>query len=154
MALGNNTTLVGNLTRDPELRFTPSAKAVVNFGLAVNRRFQKANGEWDEVTSFFNVVAWAQLAENVASSFKKGDRVIVAGELDQRSWETDGGEKRSTVEVKADEVGASTRFAEVAITKNARKGADQAPPRDEPFESNGTTPEPAAVAAGADEEPF
>ena len=100
MANGNNVDLIGNVTRDPELRFTPSGQAVATFGLAVNRRWQNRQTQaWEESTSFFDVVCWAQLAENVAESVTKGTRLMVIGRLDQRSWETQDGDKRSKVEV-------------------------------------------------------
>ena len=86
----NTVTLVGNLTRDPELRYTSGGRGVASFGLAVNRRYQ-VNGEWQEQTSFFNVVAWGTLGENAAASLNKGTRVVVYGRLEQRSWETAGG---------------------------------------------------------------
>jgi single-strand DNA-binding protein len=121
----NAVTLVGNITRDPELRFTNSGQAVATFGLAVNRRWQnRQSGEWEENTSFFNVTCWAQLAENVSGSLGKGARVLISGRLEQRSYETQAGEKRSVVEVIADEVGASLRWASVAVTKNERTGGE------------------------------
>ncbi len=117
----NTITVVGNLTRDPELRFTQTGRGVANFGIAVNRRYQ-VNGEWQEQTSFFNVVAWSTLGENAAASLNKGDRVIVFGRLEQRSWETPEGDKRSKIEVVADEIGPSLRWATAEIRKNDRRG--------------------------------
>jgi single-strand DNA-binding protein len=111
-------TLVGNLTRDPELRYTTGGRGVASFGLAVNRRYQ-VNGEWQEQVSFFNVVAWGQLGENVAATLTKGSRTIVFGRLEQRSYETNG-EKKSIVEVVADEVGPSLRWAQATIERNER----------------------------------
>lgn len=126
MANGNSVTLVGNLTRDPELRFTPSGTAVANFGIAVNRRWQnRQTGEWEEDTSFFNIAAWADLAENVCESLEKGARVIVTGRLEQRSWETPERERRSVVEVRADEVGPSLRWASASVVKNERRGGGE-----------------------------
>lgn len=122
-------TLVGNLTRDPEIRFTQSGQARCGLGIAVNRRYQ-VNGEWQEQTSFFNVVAWAQLGENVAESLKKGDRVIVTGRLEQRSYVPEGGtdeDKRSVVEVVADEIGPSLRWATAQAHRNERKEPAAAP---------------------------
>ena len=78
-------TIVGNITRDPELRFTAGGKGIASFGVAVNRRWQQ-NGEWQEKVSFFNVTAWDTLGENIAASLTKGTRVIVTGRLEQRSW--------------------------------------------------------------------
>ena len=106
MAIGNSVDIVGNITRDPELRFTPGGMAVAQFGLAVNRRRQDRNtNEWKEETSFFDVVTYGTLAENVAESLTKGTRVIVTGRLKQRSYETKEGEKRSVVELDVDDVG-------------------------------------------------
>jgi single-strand DNA-binding protein len=115
----NSITLVGNLTRDPELRYTTGGRGVASFGLAVSRRYQ-VNNEWQEQTSFFNVVAWAQLGENVAATLTKGSRAIVSGRLEQRSYETSEGEKRSVVEVIADDVGPSLRWAQAQIERNER----------------------------------
>src|SRR5579863_2184470 len=129
MANGNNITLVGNITRDPELRFTPTGQATATFGLAVNRRWQnRQTQEWEEATSFFNVVCWREMAENVAESITKGARVVVAGRLEQRSWETDQGEKRSVVEVVADEIAPSLRWATAQVTRNERRGPGEARP--------------------------
>jgi single-strand DNA-binding protein len=123
MAIDNNVTITGNVTRDPELRFTPSGQAVANFGVAVNRRWQnRQTQEWEEQVSFFDVACWAQLAENVSETLTKGTRVTVAGRLDQRSWETPDGEKRSKVEIVADDVAVSLRWATAAVTKNERRG--------------------------------
>ncbi len=122
MAPGNTVNVVGNATRDPELRFTPSGQAVANFGLAVNRRWQnRQTQEWEEAVSFFDITCWGQLAENVAESIQKGTRVVVDGRLDQRSWETEQGDKRSKVEIVADEVAPSLRWATASVTKNERR---------------------------------
>ena len=124
MASDTNTiTISGNMTRDPEMRYTPSGISKVNFGVAVNRSWRnQQTQEWDEQTSFFNVVAWRQLAENVGASLAKGSRVVVTGRLEQRSWETDQGEKRSIVEIVADDVSASLRFATAEVHKVERSG--------------------------------
>ena len=119
----NSVTLVGNLTQDPELRFTASGQGVASFGLAVNRRYQ-LNGEWQEKVSFFNVVAWGDLGENAAASLNKGNRIIVTGRLEQRSYDTKEGEKRSITEVVADELGPSLRWAQVQIERISRDSAD------------------------------
>ena len=120
----NSITLVGNLTRDPELRYTTGGRGVASFGLAVSRRYQ-VNNEWQEQTSFFNVVAWAQLGENVAATLTKGSRAIVSGRLEQRSYETQDGEKRSVVEVIADDVGPSLRWAQAQIERNERSSTGE-----------------------------
>ncbi len=158
MANGNNVTVIGNVTRDPELRFTPSGQGVANFGLAVNRRWQnRQTNEWEEATSFFDIVCWGTLGENVSESVSRGARLIVTGRLDQRSWESSEGDKRSKVEIIADEVGPSLRWATAQVSKNERKAGDaggygggggggqSSPP-----------PAPAEPPAGydSDEEPF
>ena len=125
MANINRVILVGNLTRDPELRFTPSGQATATFGVAVNRRWQnRQTQEWEEATSFFDVVSWGQLAENTAQSLTRGTRVMVSGRLDQRSWENQEGEKRSKIEITADEIGPTLRWATVSVTKNERRAPD------------------------------
>ncbi|MCB0969898.1 MAG: single-stranded DNA-binding protein, partial [Acidimicrobiales bacterium] len=122
--MDNTVTLVGNATRDPELRYTPSGQTVATFGLAVNRRWQnRQTQEWEEQTSFFDIKCWAQMAENVSESVQRGTRVIVTGRLEQRSWETDNGEKRSKVEVVADEIAPSLRWATAQVTKIERSAA-------------------------------
>ena len=115
-------TLVGTLTRDPELRFTTGGRGVASFGIAVTRRDQ-VNNEWQEQTSFFNVAAWGTLGENAAASLNKGTRVIVTGRLEQRQYETKEGEKRSVVEIIADELGPSLRWARAEVERIARDGA-------------------------------
>jgi single-strand DNA-binding protein len=112
-------TIVGNLTRDPELRFTAGGKGIANFGVAVNRRWQQ-NGEWQEKVSFFNVTAWDTLGENAAASLTKGTRIIVTGRLEQREYETKEGEKRNVVEIVADEIGPSLRWARAEVERIAR----------------------------------
>lgn len=118
----NNITVVGNLTREPELKYTPSGAAVTKFGIAVNRNYTNRGGEKVEETSFFNCVVWTQLAENVAESLTVGSRVIVTGRLQARSWETEDGQKRNTVEIIVDEMGPSLRWATVSVTKTTRGG--------------------------------
>ncbi|HEX2048952.1 MAG TPA: single-stranded DNA-binding protein, partial [Acidimicrobiales bacterium] len=109
---GNSVTLVGNVTRDPELRFTPSGQATASFGLAVNRVWNdRQTNERKEAVSFFDIVCWREMAENASESLAKGSRVIVTGRLEQRSWESQDGEKRSKIEVVADEIGPSLRWA-------------------------------------------
>ncbi len=129
MSNGNTVTLVGNVTRDPELRFTPSGQANATFGLAVNRVWNdRQTNERREAVSFFDVVCWREMAENASESLHKGARVVVTGRLEQRSWETAEGERRSKIEVIADEVGPSLRWATAEIRKNDRRGpADGAP---------------------------
>jgi single-strand DNA-binding protein len=159
----NSITLVGNITRDPELRFTNTGQANVTFGLAVNRRWQnRQTQEWEEATSFFDVVCWREMAENVSESLSRGSRVIVNGRLEQRSWETQDGDKRSKVEVVADEIGPSLRWATAAVTKNERRGPGEYSRGGGGGGGGGRqsapAPQPAAADAGGgygfDEEPF
>ncbi len=122
MAFGvNNVTVLGNLTRDPELRFTPSGAAVASFGIAANRSIQNKNsGEWETQADFFNVTVWHKLAENCAESLNKGDRIVVSGRLSQDSWEDKDGQKRSAVKIIANVVGPSLEFASCKIEKNPK----------------------------------
>ena len=119
----NTVTLVGNLTDDPELRFTAQGAAVANFRIAVSKRIKDPQtNEWkDGDTSFFRVNVWRQLAENVAESLTRGTRVVVTGTLKMRQWETQEGEKRSVVEVEATEVGPSLKWATAKIEKTSRQ---------------------------------
>ncbi len=152
---GNTVFLVGNITRDPELRFTPSGQATATFGLAVNRRWQnKQSQEWEEATSFFDIVCWREMAEHASESLGRGTRVMVSGRLEQRSWETQDGDKRSKIEVIADEIGPSLRWATAEVRKSERRG-----PSD--FNSGGSSnsgdPGPTPPPSdnwGQDEEPF
>ncbi len=122
MAVDNAVTITGNTGREPELRFTPSGQPVANFGVAVSRRWQnRQTQEWEEATSWIDVTCWGQLAENVAESVARGTRVTVTGRLDQRSWETPEGDKRSKVEIVADDVAISLRWATASATKNERR---------------------------------
>lgn len=120
--MSNSVTVVGNLTREPELRYTPSGAAVAKFGLAVNRSYNNRNGDKVEQTDFFDVTAWRDLGENVAESLSVGSRVIVTGRLQQDRWENDGGEKRSKIYIVADEIGPSLRWATASVTKTTRGG--------------------------------
>ena len=114
----NSTVVTGNLVRDPELRSTASGNAVANFSVADNRRWaDPATGERREATTFVDVVAWGDLGRHVAESLRLGDRVTVSGRLEQRSWQTDQGERRSKLELTAADVAASLRWATVAILK-------------------------------------
>ena len=123
---GNSVTLVGNVTRDPELRFTASGQATATFGLAVNRVWNdRQTNEKKEAVSFFDIVCWREMAENASESLTKGARVLVTGRLEQRSWETPEGEKRSKIEVVADEIGPSLRWATAEVRKNDRRGAGE-----------------------------
>jgi single-strand DNA-binding protein len=121
MATENQITIVGNVTRDPELRYTPNGAALVRFGVAVNRRFRDESGQWkDGDTSFFDVTAWRSLAENIAESITQGTRVVIVGRLRTNSWETPEGEKRSKVEIEAEEIGPSLKWATAKVEKQGR----------------------------------
>jgi single-strand DNA-binding protein len=150
MAADNQVVVVGNLTDEPELRFTPQGVAVASFRIAVSPRIRDANGTWrDGDTSFFRVNCWRQLAENVAESLTRGSRAIVVGRLRMRQWETQEGEKRSVVEIEADEVGPSLRWATAKLERTSRAGGAAAPPADD--WSGGDAP---AAAPAEEEVPF
>ncbi len=149
----NSVTLVGNLVDDPELRFTPSGVAMAKVSFAVNRRFQR-NNEWQEETSFFRGTCWRDMAENVAESLQKGMRVIVTGSLEQRTWETQEGDKRSVIEIRIDDIGPSVRWATAAVTRTPRTGGGDWAGGDS---GGGASVPPAPVARddyGPDEAPF
>ncbi|MHC5559180.1 single-stranded DNA-binding protein [Kocuria sp. U4B] len=117
-------TVIGNLTADPELRFTPSGAAVANFTVASTpRTFDRQSNEWkDGETLFLRCSVWREAAENVAESLQKGMRVIVQGRLKSRSYETKEGERRTVTELDVDEVGPSLRYASAKVNRNARSG--------------------------------
>jgi single-strand DNA-binding protein len=157
----NQVTLTGNLTDDPELRFTPNGVAVANFRLAVDQRVWDTDGWKDGEASYFRVNVWRDQAEHVSRSLHKGARCVVVGRLKSRSWETPEGQRRSAVEVDAEEVGMSVRFAPVAPP--AAEAAPAAPAKPEPARpeparagGNGSRRgrQPAKAAAGRDEAPF
>jgi len=124
MAGDTTITVIGNLTADPELRFTPSGAAVANFTVASTpRTFDRQSNEWkDGDTLFLRCSIWREAAENVAESLTKGTRVIVSGRLVQRSYETREGEKRTVYELQVDEVGPSLRYASAKVTRTQRSG--------------------------------
>ncbi|MEQ7008416.1 single-stranded DNA-binding protein [Actinopolymorpha sp. B17G11] len=148
-------TVVGNLTNDPELRFTPSGAGVANFTVASTpRSFDKQANEWkDGETLFLRCNVWRQAAENVAESLQKGTRVIVQGRLKQRSYETKEGEKRTVYELEVDEVGPSLRSATVKVNKTTRDqggfGNQGGPAQDDPW----ATPARQPARSGAGEPP-
>jgi single-strand DNA-binding protein len=119
MAGDTTITVIGNLTDDPELRFTPSGAAVAKFRVASTPRFlDKTSGEWkDGDPLFLSCTVWRQVAENVAESLQRGARVIVSGRLRQRSYETKEGEKRTSIELEVDEIGPSLRYATAQVTR-------------------------------------
>lgn len=144
MAQGDtNLTLVGNLTADPELRYTPTGMAVANFTVASTPRvYNKQTSEWEDGSSLFlRCNVWRQAAENVAESLQRGSRVIVTGRLKQRSYETKEGDKRTVYEVEVDEVGPSLRNASAAVKRTEREKSGgnggnqhrQSAPADDPW---------------------
>ena len=116
----NSITLVGNLPRDPEMRFTATGRAVASFSMGVGRRYQ-VNGEWQEQTSWFNVTAWGQLGENAAATLVKGSRVVVTGRLEQREYTSREGEKRTAIDVVADDIGPSLRWATATVVRTPKQ---------------------------------
>jgi single-strand DNA-binding protein len=158
MAVGDITvTVVGNLTADPELRFTPSGAAVASFTVAASSRYlDRQTNEWKDTDPvFMRCSVWRQYAENVAETLQKGMRVIVQGRLKQRSYETREGEKRTVVEMEVDDVGPALRYATAKVTRTARgEGgggggggfSGGGAPADDPWASAGP--------AGGDEPPF
>ena len=142
------TILIGNLTREPEIRYTKDGQATASLGVAVNRRWQdRATRQWEESTSFFEVVCWRDLAENAAVSLTKGMRVIVTGRLEQRTWDADDG-RRSRVEIVADELGPSLRHATALVERTQRLG-----PAPDPTESDREDDEAADEIAATEAAP-
>ena len=174
MAGDTTITVVGNLTADPELRFTPSGAAVANFTVASTPRiFDRQSSEWkDGEALFLRCSIWREAAENVAESLTRGSRVIVTGRLKQRSFETREGEKRTVFEVEVDEIGPSLRYATAKVNKASRSGGGgggfgsgsrQAPaPASAPAEASGgsgeypwgSAPASGSFGGGDDEPPF
>jgi single-strand DNA-binding protein len=165
-------TVIGNLTADPELRFTASGAAVANFTVASTpRTFDRASGEWkDGEALFLRCNIWRQPAENVAESLTRGSRVIVSGRLKQRSFETKEGEKRTVIELEVDEIGPSLRYATAKVNRAQRSdssggggyggggsgsggsgGRPSAPPADDPW---GSAPPAGSSGGYSDEPPF
>lgn len=151
--MSNNVTLIGNLVDDPELRFTPSGVPMAKIRVAVNRRWRDPQtNEWQEETSFFSGTCWREQAEAVAESLQKGTRVIITGRLEQRSWETEQGDRRSVVEIRIDEIGPSLRWATATVNKIGRGGGDWDGPSDS---GRNVPPAPAGRDDyGPDEAPF
>ncbi len=154
-------TVVGNLTSDPELRFTPAGQAVANFTIASTpRTLDRATNEWkDGEALFLRCSIWRQAAENVAESLTRGSRVVAQGRLRQRSFETKEGEKRTVMEMDVDEIGPSLRYATAKVNKASRGGGGfgggaggggASAPTDDPW----STPAPAGGSAFSDEPPF
>ena len=148
-------TVVGNLTRDPELRFAASGMQIVTLGLAVNHRRQnKQSGEWEEETSFMDVTCFGQMAENVAESLTKGSRVMAAGRLQIRTYERRDGGQGTAVEVIADEIGRSLSWATAQVEKVRRDGGGGAPAGGQGGRAGGAPSQDFGSSYAADEEPF
>lgn len=137
-----NVTIAGNLVADPEIRYTQQGRAVVDFTIAAsNRRYNKQTQEWEDGdTTFLRASAWRDMAENIAASLRKGDRVIATGRLKQRSYETQAGEKRSTIELDVDEVGPSLKRATASVTKTQGAQGQYATTPASGWDDNGTEP--------------
>lgn len=145
----NQVTLVGNLTEDPELRYTPSGVAVAHFRLAVDQRVWDAGGWKEGEPSFFRINVWRDQAEHASKSLYKGARCVVVGRLKARSWETPEGQRRSVVEIEADEVAASLRFAPVTLDQ---PGGEEALAED--GDAHQDAPRSAPSSPDFDEVPF
>ena len=145
MGFDNTTTFVGNVTRDPELRFTKEGTALVSFGVAWNQK--KKNG--DSEGHFFDCTAWDTLAENIAETVQKGDRVVVYGRLNFSTWTSNDGDKRSKIDVSVEDCGPSLRWASAVTTKNERN--EQGGNRGQGSGRTGAGPKPEEIP---DEEPF
>jgi single-strand DNA-binding protein len=151
-------TVVGNLTADPELRYTQTGLPVANFTIASTpRNFDRQANEWkDGEALFLRASVWREFAEHVAGSLTKGSRVVATGRLKQRSYETKEGEKRTSIELEVDEIGPSLRYATAQVTRAASGGGQagggqsRGQVADEPWSTPGTPAAPAAGAAGGD----
>jgi len=154
MAGETNMVIIGTLTADAEIRFTPSGQAVCNFTVASNPRFyDKDSGQWkDGEPLFLRCNAWRGLAENIAESLQKGNRVIVYGKLQQRTFETKDGDKRSVLELTADEVGPSLKWSTATVRKAGRSTAEQQDTTADQWAS--APPAPTGAAGFGTEPPF
>jgi len=143
-------TIVGNLTGDPELKFTDTGAALAKFTIAVTpRTFDRTSNTWkDGTTAFYRCAAWRTLAEHIAESLRKGSRVVASGRMRQHDWKTDEGENRSMLAVEIDDIGASVRFTTVTI--NAKRASSNGPAGDDPWAKTGTADD----AKFSEEPPF
>ena len=117
----NQTYLLGNLTRDPELKYTNEGMAITEMGLAVSKRWRDVNGEENSTVDYFNITAWNNLAENCAATLRKGDRIIACGHLSLRSWENRDGKKYNIVNITADMIAMSLEYNRMQPEKKRRK---------------------------------
>jgi single-strand DNA-binding protein len=125
--MSNTFTIVGNLTQEPELRYTQGGTALCSGGIASNRRYQ-VNGQWEEQTSYFNFTAWRELAENIAASFGKGTRVVATGRMEQKTWVDKEGNNRTTFDFVIDEIGPSLRWARAVVTRTEKQESSSGGP--------------------------
>lgn len=146
--MSNTITVVGNLTGEPELRFTQSGTAMMNCAIAANRRYQ-VNGEWQEETTFLNFTLWREQAENAAATFSKGMRVIATGRMSQKDWTDKEGNKRTSYDLVVDEIGPSIRWATAEVTKV--NGKDNGVPTSQ---ARAAAAPPVPAGYMDDEEPF
>lgn len=149
--MSNSITVIGNLVEDPELRYTQSGVPMANIRVASSRRYQDRNQEWQEDTAFFRGTVWREMAEQVSESLHKGDRVIIFGRIEQRDWEDNSGQKRSSLDLSIQEIGPSLRWATAKVNRISRGSTDSG--------SWGDSPQiPAGPVArddfGPDEAPF
>ncbi|WP_274916554.1 single-stranded DNA-binding protein [Streptomyces sp. WZ-12] len=145
MAMGETPiTIIGNLTADPEIRFTPSGAALAKFTVASTpRTYDKNSGQWtDGTAAFFRCAAWRQLAEHIADSLTKGSRVVLSGRIRQHNWQTPEGENRSMLAVEVDDIGPSLQFATATVQRAQR--SNPAPTNSNPWDTTGSAPAGAA----------
>jgi single-strand DNA-binding protein len=152
MASDNFVQIIGNVTRDPELRFTTGGTAVCSFSIAYTPRKRNASGEWEDGdTSYFNCSAWRELGENIAASISKGMRVVVTGSVRARDWEDRDGNKRTSIEIDVDDCAPSLRWAQAQVERMSRSGGgDGSPSGGSSGGGNRRPPDPTY----GDEEPF
>jgi single-strand DNA-binding protein len=163
VSVGETTiTIVGNLTEDPEIRFTPAGVAMARFTVASTpRTYDKTTNQWTDGTGMFlRCTAWRELAEHAADSLTKGTRVVLAGRLRQHNWKNEQGENRSMLQVEVDEIGPSLRWATAKVTKANRTGSGNGfggAPQDDPWNTSAPAPSPATAGGGggfSEEPPF
>lgn len=159
--MSTNITIIGNVTKEPELRFTPSGAAVANFTVAVNERRKNAAGEWEDGdATFYECAAWKEMAENVAESIERGSRVVLSGKLKARNYDRQDGSRGTSLDVTVDEIGPSLRWATAKVTRSGGNGggnrgngggnAGAAPAAN----NSGGDPWGGAAQSGGDEPPF
>jgi single-strand DNA-binding protein len=155
MATDNFVQIIGNVTRDPELRFTTGGAAVCSFGIAYTPRRRNANGEWEDGdTSFFNCSAWRDLGENIAASITKGTRVVVTGSVRTRDWEDRDGNKRTSIEIDVDDCAPSLRWAQAQIERTSRGGGSSGGSGGSDGSGDSGRRQPTPDPIYGDEEPF